>query len=293
MTRFLRLTAALCTLTLAASAFAGELAKPGEKIGTPFKKDRDVAPLFYVLPALDTKEAAIMDIRIFQGKRELVRETVGLPADIRSGAAVDVLFTHPEEVKRLRAIEAHTPGSLRFLSFIDGRLITDEPFAAIEARGAKTTLDAAIGQVSEVEVKATPKLRVSAADEDPCWEHCNVQYASCLDWCDPRGDSCTQCEVWYHDCWIECPAPVVPCSEPKSVSYYDVYTQQSAMWYGQASCVAGQQWDYITIKYLVTDYQRTEHCDGSHTDTWVGSHYEYVSCWANTHYYCYPTNSYF
>jgi hypothetical protein len=294
MAKTLRLMTALCALvTLSGAAFAGELAKPDEKVGTPFKKEREVAPLFYVLPDLGTKETAMMEIRILQGKRELVRETVWLPANVRSGAAVDVLFTHPDEIKRLRAIEAQTPGSLRFLSFLAGRLITDEPLADIEARGAKTTMDAAVGQISEVEVKPAPKLRVSANDEDPCWEHCNVQYASCLDWCDPRGDSCTQCEVWYHDCWIECPAPVVPCSEPKKVSNYDVYSVDSAMWYGQWSCVAGQQWDYITIRYLVTTYQRTEHCDGSHTDTWVGSRYEYRDCWANTGYYCYPSNSYF
>src|SRR4051794_10584586 len=101
MAKTLRLMAAFCTLfTLTGAAFAGELAKPDEKVGAPFKKEREVAPLFYVLPDLGTRETAMMEIRILQGKRELIGETVGLPANVPSGAAVDVLFTHPDEIKR-------------------------------------------------------------------------------------------------------------------------------------------------------------------------------------------------
>ena len=298
-------------LLLAGSGFAGERTRSAEEsaavdrtaarpalpegaMATAVPKQREAAPLLYVLPSLGTKEHAAMEIHILQGKRLLIREVVSLPAGTAGGAVVDVLFTHPSEIQRLRTIEAQTPGSLRFLSFIEGRVITDEPFAAIEAQGAKASLQEAVGEVSEVEVKATPRLRVRANDfyeDDPCWQHCNVQYASCLDWCDPRGDSCTQCEIWYHDCYIECPSP--PCSDPVSVSTYTNYSAVTAYWYGQQSCVAGQRWDYITVHYLVTVYQRTEHCDGSHTDVFSYSYYQDVACWTNTHISCYPTTSYF
>jgi len=126
---------------------------------------------------------------------------------------------------------------------------------------------------------------------NPCWQQCNVSYQSCLEWCDPRGDSCTQCEIWYHDCYIECPAP--PCSEPVSVSTYTSYSAQSAYWYGQTSCQFGQRYDYLTIHYLVTVYQRTVHCDGSHTDVYSYSYYQDVACWNNTHIPCSPSSPYF
>lgn len=278
---------------LAGGAFAGELAKPKEMISRVVKQ-REVAPLLYVLPSLGTSGRANMEIRILQGKHLLIREVVKLPAGVAAGAAVDVLFTHPDEIKKLRTIEAETPGSLRFISLIEERVITDEPFAAIEAGGAKAALASAVGEIAEVEVKAPPRLRVRANDfyeDDPCWQQCNVSYQSCLEWCDPRGDSCTLCEIWYHDCYIECPSPPASCSEPKSTSTVTSRTPVAAYWAGQSACVFGWEWDYDAVTYQITIYQRTEHCDGSHTDVAISSYYQTIYCWYQTFYSCYPNTA--
>jgi hypothetical protein len=281
--------AALCIL-MATAAFADEQkqrTRPDDPVTRQSARQRDVAPLLYALPALNTNDVSTLEIRIFQTKHPLIRETVMLPAAVPLGAAVDVLFTHPDELKRLRSIEAEKPGSLRFLALIDGRVVTDEPFASIEARSATLSLEAAIGQVQEIEVRATPKPRVRTLSKDPaCTEHCDTMLNSCLEWCDPRGDSCVQCYTWYNDCWSQCGDIPDPCTEPKSTSTYSTTTYDSGVPYG-TNCYVGKQWTYWSLRFLVTDYIRTEHCDGSHTDTFVGSHYVYTDCWVNTGYSCY------
>jgi hypothetical protein len=299
----------IITLLLTGSVFAGEKirsadeptaertaarpALPEGAMAHALPEEREAAPLLYVLPELGIKEHATMEIRILQGKRLLIREMVSLPANVAAGRAVDVLFTHPDELKRLRTIEGQTPGSLRFISLIEGRVITDEPLGAIEAQGANASLDSAVGEVAEIEVKPAPRLRLQADsyyDEDPCWVDCNSRHDQCLDWCDPRSDECSRCETWYHDCIQWCP---VPCSEPRSVSTYKNYYAQSAYWYGQSSCQFGQRYDYLVIHYRVDVFQRTEHCDGSHTDVYSYTYYEDVACWNNSYVPCSPSSPYF
>jgi hypothetical protein len=190
-----RYAAIALSLALAASAFAVRPDGPAAREGS---NKREAAPLLYLLPDLGTGENVAMEIRIVQGKRQLVREVVALPAGVPAGAAVDVLFTHPDELKRLRAIEAKTPGSLRFIALAGGRVVTDEPFANIEASGAKLSTEAAIGEIREIEARpAARKPLARALGKDPdCTYWCDVQQNSCLEWCDPRGDSCTQCYTW-------------------------------------------------------------------------------------------------
>ncbi|HKO56684.1 MAG TPA: hypothetical protein VJ276_12470 [Thermoanaerobaculia bacterium] len=285
-----RRIAMLCTALLFAAAVFGAEQKERTRPDQPFTreaaKQREAAPLLYALPTLRTNDISILELRVLQGKVQLIRERVMLPAEVPDGAAVDVLFTHPDELRRLRAIETETPGKLRFIALIDGRVVTDEPFASIEAQGRTLSLDAAIGEVQEIESRPTPKPRVRSTDKDPaCVEHCDWALSSCLEWCDPRGD-CSFCYTQYDDCASPCPDLPVPCTEPKSTSTYSTTTYDSGYPYG-TGCFVGKQWTHWANRFLVSDYTRTEHCDGSYTDSFNGSHYIYNDCWVNDGYFCY------
>ena len=231
MTRSFRFIAALClVLPLTTAAFASDmLTSPGrEKLADRREaaqpKEREAAPLLYALPALGAAEAQLLEIRIIQAKYWLVRETVSIPAGTPD-AVIDVLFTHPAELTRLRAIETSAPGSLRFMAMIGERVLTDEPFAEIEARGTMLTPDTVVGEIRTVEARKSPKLRVATESKDPvCTEPCDVMLASCLEWADPRGSDANQCYSWHYSCSIPCGDVPDPCTEPKSTSTYSVTT---------------------------------------------------------------------
>jgi hypothetical protein len=250
-------------------------------------KQRDVAPLLYLLPSLGTNEPATMEIRLLQGTRQLISETVKLPARVPAGATIDVLFTHADELKRLRAIETTTPGSLRFIALVEGRAVTDAPFAAIEAQGANLSVESAVGKVTEVEVRPSPKLRIRALDE--CTDYCDQQYMSCLDSCDQRSNSCQQCWLDYQACSSNCE----PCTEPVSTSDYTTYTVLSVAYFGEYGCysrfhptASGDRFEHVYVTLRVTNFHRVNHCDGSHTDTQTSQYDTSYWCWNDTQYSC-------
>lgn len=300
MAKALRFPVVLTLAVLLANmAFAGDWREPasrdaGAGLQSPAPlllqahKQRDVAPLLYLLPSLGTKAPAKVEIRLVQGTRQIISETVKLPARVPAGATIDVLFTHADELKRLRAIETATPGSLRFLAFVEGRAVTDEPFAAIEEQGANLSLDSAVGQISEVDVRPSLKLRMHALDE--CTDYCDAQYMSCLDSCDQRSNSCQQCWLDYQSCTSSCPQP---CTEPVSTSDYTTYTVVGVAYYGQNGCyssshptVFGERYEYLYVTLRVTTFHRVVHCDGSHTDTQTSQYDTSYWCWNNTHSSC-------
>jgi len=249
---------------------------------------RQVAPLLYLLPSLGTKASATMEIRILQGTRQLISEIVKLPPRLPAGATVDVLFTHADDLARLRAIETASPGSLRFLAFVEGRAVTDEPLAAIEARGAPLSPDSAVGEVFEVDVRPAPKSHIHALDE--CTDYCDAQYTSCLDWCDQRSNSCQQCWVDYQSCSSSC---TPSCTEPRSTSDYTTYTILTVSYFGENVCyspyhptIYGERYEHLYVTMRVTTFHRVEHCDGSHTDTQTSQYDTSYWCWNNTHNQC-------
>lgn len=279
------------------SAMAGESEQPlqkqllhrGDGSVEARVTQRVEAPLLFALPAARSfPEAAKLQIRIGQGKAMLVRETVMVPAHAAPDATIDVLATHPDELKRLRSLEAARPGSIRFIAIIGEEVIADEPLSQLESASKSLSTDAAVGAVQEIESHPERKLQPKPAGLyiDPgCQEYCDEQYNSCLDWCDPRGDSCTLCYTWYNDCTIQCP---IDCSEPRSVSTYTTNTLIGST-SSATSCRAntfgshsGQLWSYVTYQYQVTTYQRTMHCDGSYTDVSTGSTTTSGSCWQQT-----------
>jgi hypothetical protein len=282
----------------ASAAFAQELPgaaypdaafnpKSGEHVQRQASKQREVAPLLFLLPSLRTKGPTTMEIRILQGKRQLISEVVKLPARFPNGATVDVLFTHPNELKRLRAIETLQPGSLRFLALVAGQEVTNEPFAAIEARGTKLSMNPAVGEVSSVEARPAAKTRgglfVHALDQ--CTDDCDAAYSSCLQWCDERSNSCQQCWEDYRACTSNCEPS---CTEPKSTSDYSTSTVTGVAYYGFDTCYAHfpstvpTEWQYLYVTVQVTTFHRVVHCDNSYTDTQTGQSSSSSWCWYDT-----------
>ncbi len=287
--------AAVLTVVLATTAFAQEQ-KERARPDNPMERERvlteqrEAAPLLYLIPSLGTKEAVDLEIRVLQGKRELVSEVVKLPANVPNGASVDLLFTHPDQLKRLRAIEAERPGSLRFISRVQGRVLLDAAFADVVAAGTDLSMESAIGQPSQVTVRQSPKILTKTDYKEPyCADHCEVTLNSCLDWCDPRGD-CSFCYTQYNDCWSQCPDLPDPCYEPKSESNYVVDTLRQA--YVLNTVCRIWTWQYWTHYWEHATWHRVTHCDNSYTDTYVSSTYEWKDCWVNTHVNCSPSTYY-
>jgi len=300
----LRLGIVPFVVLFANAAFAQELpraAYPGAafnpKAGEPIQrqvssKQREAAPLLYLLPALPANEPVTMEIRVLQGKRQLISETVKLPARVADGATVDVLFTHPNELKRLRAIETLQPGSLRFVALVSGETVTNEPFAAIESRGAKLSLNTAVGEVSAVDARPAAKTRgglfIHALDQ--CTDDCDAAYSSCLEWCDERSNSCQQCWEDYVACSSNCGPS---CTEPKSTSDYNTYTITGVSYFGTHGCYSpfhpttfGTNYEYLYVTVLVTTFHRVVHCDDSYTDTQTNQYSTSYWCWNDTHSSC-------
>jgi hypothetical protein len=291
MTR--RIPIVCAALLFAAAAFGAEQkerTRPEQPVVREAVSEREAAPLLYALPSLKTNDVATLELRVFQGKYQLIGAKVTLPASVPDGAAVDVLYTHPHELQRLRGIEAETPGKLRFIALIDGRVVADEPFANIEARGKALSLDAAVGQVEWVQSREAPKPRAKAdyIIKDPeCMSWCDQNLAQCLDWCDPRGSDCNLCYTWYHDCSIPC-ADI--CVDPKSESNYVVDTLRQA--YVLNTVCRIWTWQYWAKYWEHATWHRVTNCDNSYTDTYVSSTYEWKDCWVNTHVNCSPSNYY-
>ena len=290
MTRSVRFIAALCLiLPFTTAAFAGDmLASAGrEKLADrrlPVEPtQREAAPLLYALPALGAGEGQLLEIRIVQAKYWLVREIVSVPAGA-SEAVVDVLFTHPAELTRLREIEASTPGSLRFMAMIGERVLTDEPFAEIEARGTMLSLDSSVGEIRTVEARKSPRLRISAEYKDPvCAEQCDAALASCLDWADPRGSDANLCYSWHWSCWSQCGDLPDPCIEPKSTSTYTTTTVVSSFVIGSVCAptfFGPRYWNQYGRTVRTDTYTRTVHCDNSYTDTLTNTTSAFGACWS-------------
>ncbi|HKO56685.1 MAG TPA: hypothetical protein VJ276_12475 [Thermoanaerobaculia bacterium] len=281
---------AVLTLVLATTAFAQEQkerTRPDDPVERVLTEQREAAPLLYLIPSLGTKEAADLELRILQGRRELVSEVVKLPAAVPNGASVDLLYTHPDQLKRLRAIEAEKPGSLRFISRVHGRVLTDAAFADIEAAGTELSTESAIGQAWQIVVRPSPKIFTKTDYKEPyCADHCDVALNSCLEWCDPRGD-CSFCYTQYNDCWSQCPDLPDPCYEPKSESDYTVTTLYVA--YPAGSTCYIWHWTDWYKQYQHATYHRVVHCDNSYTDTYTGSTYTSGYCWVNDHTSCSPS----
>ena len=104
------------------------------------------------------------------------------------------------------------------------------------------------------------------------------------------------CSNQWSTCLHYCPQP---CTEPKSVSTYQVWTPTSYAYFGTSGCFSpfhpssyGTTYEYRYMYYTVTTYQRTEHCDGSYTIVQTGQYNTSGWCWWETYWSCGPTTGY-
>lgn len=116
--------------------------------------------------------------------------------------------------------------------------------------------------------------------EPYCADSCQASLDSCLEWCDPRGDSCTQCYTWYNDCYTQCP---MICEDPKEVKDYTTHTVVGSTYTGSWGCftsLAGGNWFYYQYQYTIKNSQmrKTTNCDGSSTTQELSYSYSYASC---------------
>ncbi len=279
---------AILGLLVATTLFAGERVPLDEKAG-----ERRVRPLLIALPSLETNDQSLIEIRILRAKERVLEQTTLVPPGTPAGAVIDVLFTHPGELRQFR----EDPEKLQIVVRADDRVVIDEPFAAVDARGALLSRADAIGELREVKQYPKRSGRISADDlyyEPYCMEHCDTQYNSCLEWCDPRGDSCTQCEIWYHDCWIQCP---IVCQDLKSDTYETRYTPLYSTAYHDSACLSyltsppgnAVWWDEYTIRYRVDNVRTTEYCSGVVVTQVVSSYETDIRCWWNSGDHCYSS----
>lgn len=297
MGKRVRFVAVLCALvSLTAGAFAQRSQRtedplPGEKNPVPadVRQRREAAPLLYVLPDLQSNDAVELELKVVQGNHTYARQLVIIPPYAPAGASVDVLATHAKELLNLRQIESEKPGSLRFIARAGERLLTDQPFAALDAQSATLGVETAIGILVSVSIDPAPRTRVQAQGlyRDPtCMSWCDSQFNSCMEWCDPRGSECNLCYTWYNDCSLQCP---MVCEDPKSVTQHETRTVTS-IWTYNSACHSGffgpERWNYANITYRVSRWERTTNCDDSYTDRFLYSYDTSQTCWYNTYNYC-------
>lgn len=249
----------------------------------------EVAPLRYPLPPLDSNDESLLEVRILRGKLEVIRTTIALPAGRYENGIVDLFGTHGAELTKLRTQEAERPGSLRVVATLAGRPLPEQPFAQVDQASAALSQAPVMGELRSVDLGALSQRPLQADVvyyEQSCIEQCDQQYSTCLEWCDPRGDSCTQCDYWYTNCWTQCP---MICEEPRSVSTryetvrYSItgpyYTACGGSFIGAS---VGQRWDSVIAVYRTYAIQRTTHCNYSYSDQVIGYSDQSVACWLPT-----------
>ncbi|HET8772631.1 MAG TPA: hypothetical protein VFP80_02520, partial [Thermoanaerobaculia bacterium] len=269
MRKSLRSVSGALLLCLSTAAFAAGREAKSMREAVP---QTAVAPLRYALPPLDSNDESLLEVRILRGKLEVIRTTIALPAGRYDDAIVDLFGTHGAELTKLRDQEAERPGSLRVVATLDGRALPEQPFAQVDSASAELSNAPVTGELRSVDVSASSRRPVQAdvAYYDPaCIEQCDQQYSTCLEWCDPRGDSCTQCDSWYTNCWTQCP---IICEEPRSVSTRYETVRYSIAGPYFTSCAGsfvgasvGQRWNSVVAVYRTYAIQRTTHCNYSYS----------------------------
>jgi hypothetical protein len=242
-------------------------------------------PPLYVATELRARGTKIQVV-VLQGQSVVARELLVLDEAVRDGGVVlDILADHPLVLRRVRELEGANPLSVRLRITSDGAPDLERTLAELETRSRK--MNAARGITSRTSLTISLRgPRVATDGNDPeCNQQCSDAREFCYtDICDPRG-SCYFCEVQYNDCVNTCPDA---CTEPKDV--YEVYGPWN--YYGSSylgtSCFenaniydnVGHLYDAWQNTYRRNVYERTEHCDGTYTDTFVGVEYGHSYCYS-------------
>jgi hypothetical protein len=126
---------------------------------------------------------------------------------------------------------------------------------------------------------------------DPyCADECASEEDVCLNQrCDPRGDDCQYCYVYYNDCMLSCPTV---CEDPRSVNdttTQSVVSTQSTGAFGCYNSLFGGSFYYGQIQATIknTTVRHTTNCDYTTSDQVLSVWYTYSSCFQK-YQSCYP-----
>jgi hypothetical protein len=230
--------------------------------------------------------------------RLALQDVIRLPFD-SAGGTVELLAGDPAGLANLLA-RAEKAGKSQFSVSLDGRTL--ETFTLAELRAYNKRFQDSL----PVALKPAGEVRTFASTGEPVLQPRKPQGPltkdydpSCVASCDAQRDDCYQtepscegveyCEVcedqWsscYNGCWV--------CTDPKSVTEYTTSSLYSATYYG-SSCLqdfwgTGYWFDYYS--YVIRNYrwQRTEYCNGSHTDTLLYTWDTSGTCQRNSYFSC-------
>jgi len=232
--------------------------------------------------------------------RTAVSDVIQLPFD-SSGGIVELLAGDPAGLADVLA-RAERAGKGRLSVSLDGRTLktfTPAEFRAYNERfqhappavltpsGEVRTFAPGIGRAPR---PADLRDLLSKGYDPQCVANCDTN----RDWCYQNEPSCEgvdYCEIC-EDEWASCHNNCWICTDPKSTSQYTTSSLYSATFYG-SSCL--EEWFYPHSRYWYDSYsyvirnyrwQRTEYCDGSHTDTLLYTWDTTGSCLRSTFFTC-------
>jgi hypothetical protein len=105
------------------------------------------------------------------------------------------------------------------------------------------------------------------ADPEPyCVEGCQIQLDDCYAWADPQGTDYQTCERYYADCVASCPQV---CEEPQDQYEYATGWVYTGSYNHGTICVSNNAYILWEDFFQRSVYQRTVHCDGTFTDTYL------------------------
>lgn len=284
-----RMSLCLCSSLLLATPLLAQKGPEGREIPaarrlTPAASASIARPeqraFFSLMGELVPPGARELKIEVRIDGRTALQETLQLPMDA-AGGIFEVLAGDPEEWARLAARAEKAGRRAAVTVTLDGRTLRTFSFADFLAynrqfQQAPLAVHQPLADVRTVYPEA-PKARSSSGLSTKGWDY------QCLDVCDSDRDYCYQtepscfgvdlCQVC-DDQWSYCRSGCWICEEPKSTSQYTVSWIKSTTWVG-SGCLQEftSKYTYDFYNYVQGNarYQRTEHCDGSHTDTYLYS----------------------
>lgn len=250
--------------------------------------------LFYRLPA-DSLKAARKSfvIRVSLDGRPFADETFRLGGG--QGAPTVELFALAADLRDRVYEKAGRPDHfLTVTVLLDGRAVSELTWGEFLRYNQEIRQAGFRPSVVPSEVKSyaqtRPKPGAQAAEplaakgvyRDPdCVAACDAELDFCLNQrCDPRGDDCTLCYIYYNDSILNCP---MICEDPKKVEDYTTQTLAGTQYIGPSGCyhsLAGGNYNYAQYQYTIknTQYRKTTYCNGTTSTQELSYWYTYTSC---------------
>ncbi len=214
--------------------------------------------------------------------RTALKDVLRLPLDA-AGGTFELLAGDPQALARLSARAAKAGRHAEISVALDGRTLRTLPFAEFlvynrQFQKELPSLRKPVGETRDFAAESGQAARPSANPLAKGWD------LNCIANCDTNRDYCYQTEPecagvdYCETCetqWGSCHDACWTCEEPKSVSQYTSSWIKSTSWAG-GNCLEDvylncSWFDFYNLVIESDRYQRTEHCDGSYTDSFLYS----------------------